>query len=67
MKKKVKINEQVLDYILNSVWHGCPIYAAARLAMVKPRDLRKYRKTHKIYDTRLRKLRAPYTLFVRER
>jgi len=65
MRKKVEINRTAQDYIMYSVWRGCPIPAAARSAGVKLRDLRRYRKTHKIYDTRLRKLREPYTLFCR--
>ena len=62
MKKKLDIPRGVLNYILNSVFHGASIPASCRLAGVKLRVLRQYRRTHGIYDKRLRKLREPYSL-----
>lgn len=58
--KKVKIQAGALNYILNAVWHGASIFAACRIAGVKSRELRRYRKIYKSYDAKLKKFREPY-------
>ena len=63
MKKKPEIRKAIRDRVMNYVWKGAPIRAAAKLSGVKPQILRQYRRTHGIYDTRLRKLRSKYSLF----
>ena len=63
MKEKVVIKRGIQGPIMNAIWHGAPFRAAAKIAGIRPKTLRRYRRMHKIYDTRLKKLREPYTLF----
>ena len=57
MKRKVEIKRAIQGQILNAVWHGAAFWEAAKLAGIRPRVLRKYRKAHRDFDVRLRKLR----------
>ena len=62
MKKnvKVEIRKAIRDLVMNYVWKGAPIRAAAKLSGIEPKLLRQYRKTHGIFDTRLQKLREEF-------
>ena len=56
MKEKVELRKGLRDQIMNYVWRGTSARVAAKLAGIRPKTLRQYRKTHGIFDTRLQKL-----------